>query len=58
MDSIAVEQEGCTAAVAKNVLFDASQVVLYNLVVRMVQKARKLRGCQIAKCSSDSVKAE
>lgn len=41
----------------KDMLFDAFQVVLYNLIIRMVQQAREFRGRKIAKCSCHSENA-
>ena len=41
----------------KDMLFDAFQVVLYNLIIRMVQQAREFRGRKIAKCSRHSENA-
>ena len=56
--SIAVKKERCTTAVPKNMLFDAFQVIFYNLIVWMIQKARKFKGRKIAECSGHSMIGE
>ena len=53
--SVAVKKLRCTTAVPKNILFDAFQVIFNNLIVVMIQEARKLRGRKIAECSGHSV---
>jgi hypothetical protein len=35
-------------------LLDASQVILYNLIVWVIQQARELRGREVAECSCDT----
>jgi hypothetical protein len=35
-------------------LLDAPQVILYNLIVRVIQQARELGGREVAECSGDS----
>jgi hypothetical protein len=54
VDAVAVEQKRCTTAVSKNMLLDASQVILYNLIVWVIQQARELRGREVAECSCDT----
>jgi hypothetical protein len=50
-----MKQQSCTTAVPKNMMFDASQVVFNNLIVWMVQQARKFRSRKISERCSNTV---